>query len=114
MIEQRADGGDKQAAMTIDVFCYSVKKYIGAYAAAMGGLDCIVFTGGIGENSKRTRAEVCSGLEFLGVRLDTEKNNNSGRDDAVISADDSRVKICLVYTNEELMIARETKEVLSE
>lgn len=113
-IEQHAGAGDEKAAMTIDVFCYSVKKYIGAYAAAMGGLDCIVFTGGIGENSKKVRSEVCSGLDFLGVRLDAEKNKNGGRGDAVLSADDSRVKICLVNTNEELMIARETKEVLSE
>ena len=95
------------------MFNYQTKRFVGAYAAAMGGLDCIVFTAGIGENTPLVREGVCEGLEFLGVKLDKEKNN--GKNDGSvrdISADGSRVKILVIPTNEELVIARETAELL--
>ena len=91
------------------MFAYQTKKFVGSYAAAMGGLDCIVFTAGIGENTPTVREGVCEGLEFLGVKLDKEANNgkNTG---AIreISAPDSKVKVLIIPTNEELVIARET------
>ncbi len=107
-----ADEGNERARMTLDIWAYRVKKYIGAYAAAMGGLDAVIFTAGIGENDKRSRAAVCEGLEFLGVRLDPEKNNVRGVE-AEISAADSKVKVWVIPTNEELAIARDTLELVS-
>ena len=105
--------GDRRCALALDMFAYQTKKFVGAYAAAMGGLDCIVFTAGIGENTPTVRADVCEGLEFLGVKIDLKKNvegnNGSIRD---ISAKDSRVKILVIPTNEELVIARETAALL--
>lgn len=89
------------------------QKYIGAYAAAMGGVDAIVFTAGIGENSATTRQMVTEGLEFLGVKMDCSKNNFRG-EERVISAPDSKVKVIVIPTNEELVIARDTKRWLSE
>ena len=89
---------------------YGVKKYIGAYAAAMGGVDAIVFTAGIGENSAITRQMCTEGLEFLGVKMDYSKNDFRG-EERIISADDSKVKVMVIPTNEELVIARDTKEL---
>ena len=89
---------------------YGIAKYIGAYTVAMGGLDVIVFTAGIGENSGATREGVCKKLEFMGVKIDPAKNNIRGKE-AVVSADDSKVTVMVVPTNEELMIARETKRI---
>jgi acetate kinase len=109
-LREKANQGDKRAIRTISVFTYGIKKYIGAYAAAMGGLDVIVFTAGIGENSQETRAEACEGLEFLGVRIDQGKNKVRGKE-AVISNNDSRVKVMVIPTNEELMIAKDTVEI---
>lgn len=110
-IEKAADEGNKRAKLALEVFNYKVKKYIGSYAAVMGGVDCIVFTAGLGENSPETRADVCSGLEFLGIEIDKEKNNVRGK--AVeISSDDSKVKVFAIPTNEELMIARDTKHIV--
>lgn len=104
--------GDKRARLALDIFFYKIKKFIGSYAAVMGGVDCIVFTAGIGENTPETRIGVCSGLEFLGIKLDLEKNNVMG--EAVeISSDDSKVKVFVIPTNEELMIARDTKDIVS-
>jgi acetate kinase len=94
---------DSRAAEAVDLFCYRAKKYIGAYAAALGGLDVLVLTGGIGERASTIRARICEGLDFLGVRLDTAYN---GADAAVISAPESRVTIRVIKTNEDLMIAR--------
>ena len=91
--------------MALEVFAYQVKKTIGAFAAAMGGLDAVAFTGGIGENSARLRASCCEGLEFLGIRLDDEKNE-SGSGDRAVSADGSRVAVLALATNEELIVAR--------
>lgn len=110
-IEGAADNGNKRADLALKVFNYRVKQYVGAYAAAMGGVDCIVFTAGLGENSATTREEICKGLEFLGVKIDKERNNVRGKV-AEISSEDSKVKVYLIPTNEELMIARDTKELV--
>ena len=92
-------------------FAYEVRKYIGSYAAALGGLDCLVFTAGVGENSASMRAHICEGLEFLGVKIDPEKNNVRGKE-AIISTDDSKVTVWVIPTNEELMIAQDTAELV--
>ena len=97
--------GTPRAAMALDVFTYQVKKTIGAYAAAMGGLEAIAFTGGIGENSARLRGKCCAGLEFLGVRIDPAKNA-SGGGDRIVSADGAPVAVLALATNEELIVAR--------
>jgi acetate kinase len=109
-LREKANQGDKRAIRTISVFTYGIKKYIGAYAAAMGGVDAIVFTAGIGENSQETRAEACEGLEFLGVKIDPEKNKVHAKE-AIISSNNSRVKVMVIPTNEELMIAKDTAEI---
>lgn len=105
--------GNARCKLALEMFAYQTKKYVGAYAAAMGGLDCIVFTAGIGENTPTVRAGVCEGLEFLGVKLD--KKLNAGKNDGSIreiSAKDSKVRVLVIPTNEELVIARETAELL--
>lgn len=111
-LDSGAKAGNSRCALALDMFNYQTKKFVGAYAAAMGGLDCIVFTAGIGENSPNVREGVCEGLEFLGVKLD--KAENAKRADGIheISAKDSRVKVLVIPTNEELVIARETAELL--
>ena len=106
-LEAAAETGNKRAQLALDVFDYRVIKYIGAYAAAMNGVDVIAFTAGIGENNIKMRKDVCSSLTYLGVKLDEEKNNVRG-EERIISADDSKVQVLLVPTNEELAIARET------
>lgn len=112
-IEAAIEAGNERALLASDMLNYQIKKYIGAYSAAMGGLDCIVFTGGIGENDKMLRAAVCENMEYLGVKIDAEKNKQRGADIIDISADDSRVKVLIVCTNEELMIARDTQALVS-
>ena len=97
--------------LALEAFQYSVKKLVGAYAAAMGGVDAVVFTAGVGENDIGVRAEVCQGLEFLGLKLDEQANNVRGKE-AVLSTADSKVKVLLVPTNEELMIAMDTAEIV--
>ena len=109
-IEEAADAGNQRARLAEDMLYYGVKKYIGSYAAAMGGMDALVFTAGIGENSDRAREGICSGLEFMGVKLDLEKNKVRGKE-CIISTDDSRVKVLVVPTDEELVIARDTKKI---
>lgn len=109
-LRNKAEQGDERAIRTISVLIYGIKKYIGAYAAAMGGVDVIVFTAGIGENSIETRAEACEGLEFLGVKIDPEKNKVQGKE-AIISNDNLKVKVMVIPTNEELMIAKDTAEI---
>ena len=106
-LEAAAETGNKRAQLALDVFDYRVIKYIGAYAAAMNGVDAIAFTAGIGENNIKMRKDVCNSLTYLGVKLDEEKNNVRG-EERIISADDSKVQVLLVPTNEELAIARET------
>ena len=105
--EQEVRRAGSACQLALDKFCYEVRKYIGAYAAALGGLDCLVFTAGVGENGCTNRAAICEGLEFLGVKLDPERNKVRG-EEALISADDSRVKVWVIPTNEELMIAQDT------
>ncbi len=107
-----ADEGNERAKMTLDIWAHKVKKYIAAFAAVMGGLDAVIFTAGIGENDKRSRASAVEGLEFMGIKLDPERNNTRGKE-ALISADDSRVKVMVIPTNEELAIARDTLELVT-
>ena len=102
------DGNDR-ARLAVDMFSYRVKKYIGSYAAAMGGLDCVAFTGGIGEHTEIVREKVMSGLEFLGIDFDYDKNNNVPRGEiTLLTKPASKVKVYIIPTNEELVIARET------
>lgn len=103
-----ADKGDKRCQLALQMYAYRIKKYVGAYAAAMGGVDVILFTGGVGENQSDIREAVCSGLEYMGVAIDITKNNSIHGDEAVISTPDSRVKVCVIPTDEELMIAKDT------
>jgi len=110
-LETAARDGNARAELALEVFAYQVKKTIGAYAAAMGGLDTLAFTGGIGENSGRLRAACCRGLEFLGIRLDKVRNE-AGTGERTVSADDSRVRVLAIATNEELIVARRAYSVL--
>jgi len=110
-IEKAALSGHERASLALEVFTYRVRKYIGAYSAVMGGVDVITFTAGIGENQALIREKICQGLEFLGVRIDSCRNQG-GKAEKIISTDDSPVKVLVVPTDEELMIARETASVL--
>ena len=109
-LEAGAAEGNEKCKLALEKFAYEVKKYIGAYAAALGGVDVLVFTAGVGENGVLMRSMICEGLEFLGVKLDAEKNKLRG-DERIISADDSKVKVWVIPTNEELMIAQDTAEL---
>ncbi len=111
-IEEGAEAGNADCTLALDKFAYEVRKYIGSYAAALGGLDCLVFTAGVGENSASMRARICQNLEYLGVKLDPEKNNVRGKE-AIISAYDSKVTVWVIPTNEELMIAQDTAELVN-
>lgn len=106
-ISSAAAQGNERATLAIKIFLYSIKKHIGAYAAAMGGVDAVVFTAGIGENSMEFRLSACEGLEFMGIRIDEKKNRTRGVE-AEISADDSATKVFVIPTNEELVIALDT------
>lgn len=106
-IEDAANGGNELAQVTLEAYAQRVKKYIGAYAAEMNGVDAVVFTAGLGENGISMREMIADNMEFLGMKLDKEKNNVRGKD-TMISSDDSNVKLLLIPTNEELMIARDT------
>ena len=106
-LDKAAQEGNAQAALAVDVFAYSVKKFIGAYAAAMGGVDAIIFTAGVGENDAAVRAASVSGLEYMGVKIDPEKNQVRGRE-TDISASGATVQVLIIPTNEELMIALDT------
>lgn len=106
-LESGAENGDKKCRLALDMFVYSVKKAIGAYAAAMGGVDALVFTAGIGENTVLVREEITDGMEFLGIKIDKELNNFKG-EERDISAPDAKVKSLVIPTNEELMIAKDT------
>lgn len=112
-LEQAAAQGHKRAQLALDRFAYEVKKYIGAYVAALGGLDMLIFTAGLGENSPEMREAVLSGLEYLGIEIDHHKNQIRGQE-REISKETSKVKVLVVPTNEELMIARDTKEIVIE
>ena len=106
-LTEAGEKGNARATLAVDMFNYGVKKYIGAYAAAMGGVDAIIFTAGVGENSAEQRMAIASGLEFMGVKMDEDANKCRG-EERVISAADSKVKVLLIPTNEELMIAMDT------
>ncbi len=106
-LEDAAPKGNQRAQLALDAFEYSVKKYIGAYAAVMGGVDAIIFTAGVGENGPDNRANIVSGLEYMGVKIDREKNNVRGQEVDVATAD-SKVRVLVIPTNEELMIAMDT------
>lgn len=101
----------KRAIYAFEIFCYRIKKYIGAYSAAMGGIDALVFTGGIGENAAEVRSEVCNNLEYLGIRLDLLRNENK---ETIISDNSSKVKVFRIPTNEELVIAMDTAKIVNE
>ena len=111
-IEDAIEHGNERAKMGLDMYNYRIKKYIGAYAAAMGGCDIIVFTAGVGENQYSTREAACEGLEYMGVKLDVEKNKTVRGEEAVISTPDSKVTVCVIPTDEELMIATDTMNLL--
>lgn len=104
--------GNHRARLACEMFRYQIKKYIGSYAAAMGGLDAVLFTGGIGENSAEMRTEVCEGLEFLGIELDEAENNNRTGKDHKISKEGTRAEVWVIPTDEELAIAKDTKEIV--
>lgn len=110
-VEAAAADGNSRARLALDMYCYRIKKYIGAYSAAMGGVDIIVWTAGVGENQTDVREDSCKGLEFLGIKIDHEANNTQGKE-AVISAPDSKVTVCVIPTDEELMIAKDTMALL--
>lgn len=111
-IEAAVEAGNKKAILAQSMYFYRLKKYIGAYAAALGGIDIIVFTGGVGENGKECRERACEGLEFMGVKLDKKLNEKIRGEEAVISTPDSKVKVVVIPTDEELMIATDTMNLL--
>lgn len=110
-LEKASREGNERATLALEMFEYQAKKIVGSYAAAMEGVDVIVFTAGIGENTDYIRAAICEGLEFMGVKIDPAKNNGT-RTEAIISADDSKVKVVVIPTNEELAIAQETEALV--
>jgi len=113
LLAEEAEHGDRRARLAVDVFCYRVKKYIGAYLAAMNGADAIVFAGGIGENSPDVRARICAGLEWLGIEIDAARNGAIVGTEGRIDREGSRVNIWVIPTDEELLIARDTWRVVT-
>ena len=111
-VENAAQEGNKRAKLALEMYDYRIKKYIGAYAAALGGVDAVVFTAGVGENQTGTREQACTGLEFLGIKIDKAKNATIHGEEAIISTPDSKVKVVVVPTDEEIVIARDTKELV--
>ena len=111
-IENAAKEGNERAQLALKMYDYRIKKYIGAYAAALGGVDVVVFTAGVGENQTGTRAQACKGLEFMGIKIDEAKNATIHGEEAIISTPDSKVKVVVVPTDEEIVIARDTKELI--
>ena len=111
-IEAAADEGNERAALSLRMYNYRVKKYIGAYAAAMGGVDIVVFTGGVGENGCEIRENICSNLEFLGIEFYKEKNKGARAKETVISSNKSRVTVIVIPTNEEFVIASDTRYIV--
>jgi acetate kinase len=111
-VENAADAGNERAKVALEMYDYRVKKYIGAYAAAMGGADLVIFTGGIGENACSTRSGICKDMEFMGIDFDFEKNKGLRGVDALISKENSKTKVMVVTTNEELVIATDTYNIV--
>ena len=113
LIDEQRESGDRRAGLAVEIFCYRVRKYVGAYLAATGGADALVFTGGIGENSAEVRARVCEGLEWMGVELDPEANAaTTARREGLISREGSRLAVYVIPTDEELLIARDTVRLI--
>lgn len=112
-IEKAAEEGNERAKLSLDMYAYRLKKYIGAYTAAMGGLDILVFTGGIGENDIYIRQMACSGMEYLGIKLDAKLNKEKVNKKGLISTADSKVQVVVMPTNEELVIARDTMAIVT-
>lgn len=113
LLAEMEESGDRRARLAIEIFCYRVSKYLGAYLAAMNGTDSIIFAGGIGENSPKIRAMICENLKWFGITLDESKNSaHVGGREGVISTEDSRTEICVIPTNEELLIARDTVRLI--
>ena len=110
-LDNAASEGNERAKLALDMFAYWVAKVAGSYVAAMNGVDAIVFTAGVGENSKSTRADICEYFGYLGVKIDDEANSKRG-EDIMISTPDSKVKVFVIPTNEELVIARDTKAIV--
>jgi acetate kinase len=109
----RSGAGDDEAGLALNLYCYRIKKYIGAYTAALGGLDALIFTGGIGENAALVRQQICSGLEVLGIALDPARNDAPAAAARDIGQPDSPVRVLVIQTNEELQIAKEALEVVT-
>jgi acetate kinase len=112
-VKQAADEGNERAQLALGMYNYRVKKYIGAYIAAMGGVDLLLFTGGIGENSMATREGICKDMSFLGIDFDTEKNKKTQGIDGIISQSSSKINVMVITTNEELVIAQDTLKIVS-
>jgi len=110
-VEEAAGNGNRRAQTALNVYHYRVKKYIGAYAAAMGGIDVLVFTGGVGGNSFGARREICDNMEFLGIRLSAELNEKANGSEILIHEKGFNVKVAIIPANEELVIAREVVEL---
>ena len=113
-IQAAIKSGNERAKLAFDVFEYRIKKYVGAYAAALGGVDILLFTGGIGENHSISREIICRNMEYMGIKLDIEKNNKIHGEEAIISTPDSKVKVMVVPTDEEYMIAYDTMEIVKQ
>jgi acetate kinase len=113
LLDESHESGDRRARLAVEIFCYRVRKYVGAYLAALGGADALVFTGGIGENSSEVRARVCEGLKWMGVELDETLNEQTvARREGLVSRDGSRLSVYVIPTDEELLIARDTVRVV--
>ena len=112
-VESAAAEGDERASLSLKMYDYRVKKYIGAYAAAMGGVDLLIFTGGVGENGCETRENICRDLDFIGIDFDRQKNDGVRGKEMVISKKGSKVTVMIVPTNEELVIATETRDIVA-
>lgn len=111
---EEAEKGNEKAALAIEIFCYRIKKYIGAYTAVLGQVDAVAFTGGIGENSATVRGKVLDGLECLGIKLDTKRNCDDSKAERLISSDDSKINVFVIPTDEEVRIAYDTYEIAKE
>ena len=112
-IDKAVSEGNERAALALNVYCYRIRKYIGAYTFAMGGVDAIIFTAGVGEHQASVRYDALHGLESLGIKIDEAKNNANSGADEVISAADSKVTIAVIGTDEELLIAKDTEALVS-
>jgi acetate kinase len=113
LLEEDAEHGDRRARLAVELFCYRAKKYLGAYLAAIGGVDAIVFAGGIGENAPAIRARICEGLDWFGISIDASKNTSLVGREGRIDAAGSRVELWVIPTDEELLIARDTWRVVT-